>query len=205
MRNICAAIPTGEAPTASASDLPRCRARAGARHCARPPADSAAWTWGARGSFSQFYFRDQSTTKFVDASRPELDPEVDNSVNVNQLLTAADLTISGGNDRDQMQMRAAGAYTCEFPDWRQATSKSLTALYLDYPMTRLHMSCAWPADAQLGAGVLGRFDGVLLGWQVKHKIAAQCRRRISRADVASDPRAEGAVFLWRERRFRRRA
>ncbi|MEP7221979.1 MAG: SPOR domain-containing protein [Novosphingobium sp.] len=67
------------------------------------------WTWGLRGSFSQFYFRDQSTTKIPDATST-INTEVDNSVNLNQLLTAGDITVTGGNDRRQIQLRAAGSY-----------------------------------------------------------------------------------------------
>jgi hypothetical protein len=128
-----------------------------------------AWTWGARGSLSQFYFRDQSTTKFVDASRPELDPEVDNSVNVNQLLTSADLTVSGGNDRRQVQMRAAGAYTFNFRTGGRDI-KSLTALYLDYSDEALHSSIRVGRQTRNSSGVLGRFDGVLVGWRAKPNI-----------------------------------
>ena len=65
------------------------------------------WSWGVRGSFSQFYFRDQSTTRFVDASQPDIDPEVDNSVNLNQLLSNADISLTGGSDRNQLLLRAA--------------------------------------------------------------------------------------------------
>ncbi len=132
-------------------------------------ATGGAWNWGVRGSFSQFYFRDQSTTKFVDASRPDLDPDVDNSVNLNQLLTTADVTISGGNDQTEIQARAAGAYTFNFRSGGRDI-ESLTALYLDYSDDPSNVRIRLGRQTRNSAGVLGRFDGVLLSWQAKPKI-----------------------------------
>lgn len=130
---------------------------------------ASAWSWGARGSFSQFYYRDQSTTKFVDASKPTNDPDVNNNVNLNQLLSTGDITLSGGNDRRQLQLRAAGAYTKNF---RQGGDdvKAITALYLDYSDSNLDSTLRIGRQTRNSAGVLGRFDGVLYGWQAKPKM-----------------------------------
>lgn len=130
---------------------------------------ATAWTWGARGSFSQFYFRDQSTTRFVDASRPNPTAEVDNSVNLNQLLSTADLTLSAGNDRAQFQFRGAGSYAADFrPGGRDI--KAITALYLDYSDSVFNTELRVGRQTRNSAGVLGRFDGGWLGWQVRPKI-----------------------------------
>lgn len=131
---------------------------------------AAAWTWGARGSFSQFYLRDQSTTKFVDASRPDVNAEVDNNVNLNQLLSTADVTISGGNDRRQVQLRAAGSYTADFRKTNKRNIKALTALYLDYSDSTIDSTLRIGRQTRNSSGVLGRFDGVLYGWQAKPKL-----------------------------------
>lgn len=132
-------------------------------------AKSSAWVWNARGSFSQFYFRDQSTTRFVDAARPTTDPDVDNSVNLNQLLTAADMTISGGNDQRQIQMRAAGSFTKNFRSGGK-NIKTLTALYADYSDSTVGAQIRLGRQTRNSSGVLGRFDGVLVGWQAKPKL-----------------------------------
>jgi len=132
-------------------------------------AAATAWTWGARGSFSQFYFRDQSKTKFIDASRPDRGPDVDNSVNLNQLLTSADVTLSGGNDRRELQFRAAGAYTFNFRKGGRDI-KSLTALYLDYADQDLNTALRVGRQTRNSSGVLGRFDGALLGWQARPRL-----------------------------------
>lgn len=130
----------------------------------------ATWSWGARGSFSQFYLRDQSTTKFIDASRPDINAEVDNSVNLNQLLSSADITISGGNDRRQVQLRAAGSYTADFRKTNKRNIKSLTALYLDYSDSTIDSTLRIGRQTRNSSGVLGRFDGALYGWQAKPKV-----------------------------------
>lgn len=146
-----------------------------------------AWSWGARGSFSQFYFRDQGrTTNFT--ANSTLGTEVDKSVNVNQLLTAGDVTITGGNDRRQLQLRAAGSYTKNFGTSssistvnngaQQLTFRSrpgggleaLTALYLDYADADLNSSLRIGRQTRNSAGVLGRFDGALFGFQARHNV-----------------------------------
>lgn len=128
-----------------------------------------AWAWGVRGSVSQFYFRDESQTRFVDAARPDRDPDIDNSVNLNQLLSAADVTISGGSDQRQIELRASGAYTANF---RSGGSdiESITALYLEYADTPLGLHTRIGRQTRNSAGVLGRFDGALASVAVSDKI-----------------------------------
>ncbi len=174
-RNTSAAIPPARRPIASASALPRSIFRRVAattpelRQASSGEQSATAWTWGARGSFSQFYFRDQTSTKFVDASRPEINAEPDNSVNLNQLLSNADITLSGGNDRRQVQFRAAGSYSWDFrPGGKDI--RSLTALYLDYAENDLNMTMRVGRQTRNSSGVLGRFDGALLGWRAKPKL-----------------------------------
>ncbi|WP_156254902.1 SPOR domain-containing protein [Sandarakinorhabdus oryzae] len=127
------------------------------------------WHWGARGSFSQFYFRDQSATKFLDATVVKPNAEIDNNVNLSQLLTNADVSMTGGNDRYQLLLRAAGSYSKDFrPNGKDFTT--LTALYLDLQDTRLNLSARLGRQTLNSAGVLGRFDGGLIGWRVKSDI-----------------------------------
>ncbi|MFC3173669.1 tol-pal system YbgF family protein [Novosphingobium bradum] len=141
-----------------------------------------AWTFGLRGSFSQFYFRDQGRTSTFTTSST-LGTEVDNSVNVNQLLTAGDVTLTAGNDRRQFQLRAAGSYTKNFGTSASVSTinngnqtltfrsrpgggiEALTALYLDYADADLDTSLRIGRQTRNSAGVLGRYDGALLGFQ----------------------------------------
>jgi len=146
-------------------------------------AGAGAWRWGARGSFSQFYFRDQSSSKFLDATRVDPTAEVDNSVNLNQLLSNADISLTGGSDRNQLLLRAAGSYTRDFrpaslhtdpftgiQTMRRNHVKSISALYFDFTDSTLNMSGRIGRQTRNGSGILGRFDGALLGWQVRRKL-----------------------------------
>lgn len=147
------------------------------------------WTWGVRGSISQFYFRDQgrrSSDTF--ATNSTLGTEVDNSLNVNQLLSSADITLSGGNDRQQFQLRGAGSYTKNFGTSASVTTinnggsnttfrskpggglKALTALYLDWTSSDFGSQVRIGRQTRNSQGVLGRFDGVLVGWQARPKL-----------------------------------
>ncbi len=142
------------------------------------------WKWGLRGSLSQFYFRDEGRTSTLNTSST-LGTEVDNSLNVNQLLNTGDMTVTGGNGRQQVQMRASGSYTKNFGTSRSITTinqgsevrtfasrpgggiTALTALYVDYSDKDLGGSVRVGRQTRNSSGVLGRFDGALMGWQAK--------------------------------------
>lgn len=146
-----------------------------------------AWKWGVRGSFSQFYFRDQGRTNTLTTSST-LGTEVDNSVNINQLLSNGDITITGGNDKRQFQLRAAGSYTQNFgtstsiitinegSEVRDFRSKpgggieALTALYFDYTDHTIDTQLRIGRQTRNSQGVFGRFDGGLLSWQARPKL-----------------------------------
>lgn len=145
---------------------------------------SSDWKWALRGSLSQYYFRDEGRTSTLNTSAT-LGTEVDNSVNVNQLLNTGDITVTGGNGRQQVQMRASGSYTKNFGTSRSITTinqgsevrsfssrpgggiTAVTALYLDYSDKDLGGSLRVGRQTRNSSGVLGRFDGALLGWQAK--------------------------------------
>jgi SPOR domain len=131
--------------------------------------ESSKWRWGVRGSFSQFYFRDQSSNKFIDATRIDPTAEVDNQVNLNQLLTNADISATGGNGRNQMLLRAAGSFTKDFRS-KGRNLKSLSALYLDFTDSTLGLQTRIGRQSRNNSGVLGRFDGGLVSWQVRPKL-----------------------------------
>lgn len=135
-----------------------------------------AWNWGVRGSFSQFYFRDESSSRFVDAKKPDPTGTVDdplvidqNSVNLNQLLTSGDITVSASGGRTQLQMRASGSYSNNFRT-NGNDVKAISALYFDLSDNQLGLSARIGRQTRNSAGVLGRFDGGLFGWQASPKV-----------------------------------
>jgi hypothetical protein len=175
VRQRMAAIKTQGSTTAAAPELREATGKVGS---------VKAWTWGATGSFSQYYTRDQGSITNLDTTSIGTVTEVDKSINVNQLMTTADLTISGGNDRRQLQFRTAGSYTKNFGTsfttiikgntaFRSkpgAGIKALTALYLDFSDSEYGLSTRIGRQNRNSAGVLGRFDGALVGWQAQPKL-----------------------------------
>lgn len=177
VRQRLAALDTGTPAAQSGSPLRQARGIGG----------NGKWAWGLRGSFSQFYFRDQGRTSTLNTNST-LGVEIDNSVNVNQLLTSGDVTLSGGDDRRQFQLRAAGSYTKNFGTSTSITTISngnevlnfrsrpgggttaLTALYLDYAENALNTQVRIGRQSRNTSGVLGRFDGALIGWQANPKL-----------------------------------
>ena len=129
----------------------------------------AAWTWDVRGSFSQFYYRDQSRTRFVDASVPEEDPDEDDQVNLNQLLTSADIAIMAGNDREQFEARASGSYVWNFRSGGRDL-KAITALYVGASDAETGIASRFGRQTRNSGGVFGRFDGTWVGWQASDKV-----------------------------------
>jgi hypothetical protein len=89
--------------------------------------------------------------------------------NLNQLQSNADISVSGGNDRMQFLLRGAGAYSADFrPTGRDV--KALTALYLDFTDNQTNASIRIGRQTRNNSGILGRFDGALLGWQANRKL-----------------------------------
>lgn len=169
------------------------------------------WKWGLRGSFSQFYFRDQGRTSTLTTSST-LGNEVDNSVNINQLLTSGDITISGGNDRRVFQVRAAGSYTKNFGTSTSITTinngteqvtfnskpgggiGSISALYFDYTDNDFGTQIRIGRQTRNSQGVLGRFDGGYLGIQVGPRVRVNA--------VAGFPvLSSRQTYVMTERRF----
>jgi tetratricopeptide (TPR) repeat protein len=168
----------------SAAEGPTLRAASG-----NAEAKANAWHWGVRGSFSQFYFRDQSSSRFLTTTPLVVndrnsDPVVDNAVNLNQLLTNADATITAGNDRAQVLARVSASYTKSFRaktpikdpvtdkivGFRTGDIKTLSALYVDGVDNVTGISARLGRQTRNGSGILGRFDGGLVGWQAKPKL-----------------------------------
>ncbi len=154
------------------------------------------WRWGTRGSFSQFYFQDRGSS--IQDGVPQTTDRDGNTISAvqasqinqtsqNQLITNADVTFTGGDDRTQLLVRAAGSYTNNFlrsprrdidpltgkpfpGTVKGANSRSLSALYFDYSDTVLNLSTRIGRQNKNGVGVFGRFDGAQVGWQIKPRL-----------------------------------
>ena len=124
--------------------------------------------WVVTGSLSQTYMLDQGTHSFID---PSLPPQVnqapdENRVLQNDLLSNFDVTALWGNQSYQSKFRFSGA----LDDGLSAGSRQLASIAgLEFDTTVKD----WNLTTKLGRqtlntdGVLGRFDGGLLSWNVR--------------------------------------
>lgn len=180
---VVAAAPQSAAPELHAANGKSSRARTAER-----------WRWGTRGSFSQFYYQDRGST--IQDGVPQQTDADGNTISAiqasqirqtsqNQLVTNADVTFTGGDDRTQLLVRAAGSYTNNFirlpardpltgaslpGTMKGPNSRSLSALYFDYSDTVLNLSTRIGRQNKNGVGVFGRFDGAQVGWQIKPRL-----------------------------------
>ena len=130
-----------------------------------------AWSWEVRGSFSQFYFRDQSRSQFIDTTLPDddLQEQAERRINLNQLLTSADIAVSAGNDRTQIEIRGSGSYAANFRSGGR-DRKAITALYIDAADTVTGIQGRLGRQTRNSGGVFGRFDGGWLAFQASDKL-----------------------------------
>ncbi len=152
------------------------------------------WTWGISGSWSQFYYRDQSSSSDTTLP-PACDPTnaasqnkpagLDCStlrVNLNQAQSILDFTVSGGDDRRQVKIRASGSYTNQFLNRTRVDSQgvatttalpdlqAVNVLYLEASDRETGVMARLGRQTRNNNGVLGRYDGGLASWQVQPRV-----------------------------------
>lgn len=120
--------------------------------------------WEVFGGFSQFYRRDENTT--------ELD-ENDELTTVSQSSLASDLDISARKrsaDYD-VRTRFTGGYLHDFLDNGSGNDSTVSSLYLDARDKQHGLSMRVGRQSRSTGGVLGRFDGLLLGASLSEKVS----------------------------------
>ncbi|MGV6801842.1 MAG: SPOR domain-containing protein [bacterium] len=118
-------------------------------------------------SLSQYYQRDESTIKF---DLPEINPDPDKQVNQNALVSGADINASISNDRVDATFRLSGSYTNDFVEGGRGDFGTLSALYLDVMDSKTRLSARIGRQTRSTGGVLGRFDGALVSYEVNDNI-----------------------------------
>ncbi len=127
--------------------------------------------WSISGSWSEFYFRDESFRTFRDSSlppNPNEDPE-DREVFQNELLSAFDLIAKWENPNHQSKIRFSGANEQGF-DGDRENETSVASLFWETSLTNWDVLTRIGRQTRNTGGVLGRFDGGLLSWQQSEKI-----------------------------------
>jgi len=111
--------------------------------------------WDIFGGFSQFYRRDENTTD-----------DTGSTVTQSGLSSDLDITARKRADSYDLQSRFTGSYTNDFLDDGPGNESSVSSLYFDANGKRLGLSMRLGRQSRNTGGVLGRFDGLLLGYKV---------------------------------------
>jgi tetratricopeptide (TPR) repeat protein len=111
--------------------------------------------WDVYGGFSQFYRRDEISTD-----------DVGSTVTQSALSTDLDVTARKRTDDYDLQSRFTGSYLRDFLGDGPGNENSISSLYVDASGKRLGASMRLGRQSRNTGGVLGRFDGLLLGYKL---------------------------------------
>jgi tetratricopeptide (TPR) repeat protein len=122
------------------------------------------------GAVSQYYYGGNSKTRTQLKDTPlegqipvVISDETLDAVDQKQLLTSVDVNWRLKDEDRDVRFVFRDHFTSDFmPD--QADENKLSALYLDWKEAGPGLSARLGRQSGLGGGVLGRFDGALLGW-----------------------------------------
>jgi hypothetical protein len=143
----------------TASMQPRDKLRT-TQNQARPEQKS---DWDLFGGFSQYYRRDENTTGIDDA---EITTVSQSSVNSN-----IDITGRRRSSDYDLRTRFTGGYLHDFLENSVNSDTTISSLYFDAQDIKRHLSMRIGRQSRSTGGVLGRFDGLLLGFPLGNKFS----------------------------------
>jgi len=117
-------------------------------------ATSDAKPWEFYGGFSQYYRRDEIRTEVGGSN-----------VTRSALSNDLDLTARKRSDNYDLQSRFTGSYLYDFLGDGTGNSSSVSSLYFDANQKQYGLSARLGRQSRNTGGVLGRFDGLLTGYQ----------------------------------------
>jgi len=122
------------------------------------------------GALSQYYYGGNSKTRTQLKDTPlegqipvVISDETLDAIDQKQLLTSVDLNWRMKDEHRDVRFVFRDNFTSDFMP-EQADENKLTALYVDWKEAGPGLSARVGRQSGLGGGVLGRFDGALLGW-----------------------------------------
>jgi tetratricopeptide (TPR) repeat protein len=122
--------------------------------------------WAMFGGLSQFYRRDESTTGL---------DEDDEITTVSQSSADSNMDITGrlrGGDYD-LRTRFTGGYLHDFLDNGVNSDTTVSSMYFDAQNRKHELSMRLGRQSRSSGGVLGRFDGLLLGFPLGKKFSVR--------------------------------
>ena len=119
--------------------------------------------WDLFGGISQYYRRDQNTTGLDDA---EITTVSQSSLNSN-----VDVTGRRRSSDYDIRTRFTGGYLHDFLDNGVNSDTTVSSMYFDAQDIQRRLSMRIGRQSRSTGGVLGRFDGLLLGFPLGNKFA----------------------------------
>jgi hypothetical protein len=119
--------------------------------------------WDLFGGISQYYRRDENTRGLDDA---EITTVSQSSVNSNMDVTGR----RRSSDYD-LRARFTGGYLHDFLDNGVNSDTTVSSMYFDAQDIQRHLSMRIGRQSRSTGGVLGRFDGLLLGFPLGNKFS----------------------------------
>jgi len=120
--------------------------------------------WNMFGGLSQFYRRDESTTGIDEDD--ELTTVTQSSLDTNMDITSRLRT----GDYD-VRARFTGGYLHDFLDDGVNSDTTVSSMYIDAQNKKHELSMRLGRQSRSSGGVLGRFDGLLLGFPLGKKFS----------------------------------
>ncbi len=131
--------------------------------------DPNAWTWDHSGSLAQIYYRNDNFRS--------TDPLSHNfgmhDVFQNEVISTADGFLRGQNQDFEMELRASLFNERGFGQQADIKATSIGTLYADVKSKDTGLSLRGGRQSKSTGGVFGRYDGVLLGWQLDKQLKLQ--------------------------------
>ena len=132
-----------------------------------PGAEPGEAAWDVNGSFSQFYRRD--TSHIVEQENVTNSRTDETRVNMSALSNDLDINGRRRGGRADIQTRFTGGYEYDFlpEDEGQGDISRVSSMYVDYQENVHKIGTRVGRQTRNTGGVLGRFDGALMSYQVK--------------------------------------
>ncbi|VAW77576.1 hypothetical protein MNBD_GAMMA13-1820 [hydrothermal vent metagenome] len=115
--------------------------------------------WEVFGGFSQFYRRDEFKTEIGGSTTTQ-----------SSLANDLDITARKRTDKYAIQTRFTGSYLYDFLDDGRGDTSSISSLYVDGNEKQYGLSARLGRQSRNTGGVLGRFDGMLLSYQLNDRL-----------------------------------
>jgi hypothetical protein len=173
------------------------RRGAGARPRAGGPVPSQS-PWSLRGSVSEYFYHDQMTTRIEDDITHVV---IDNGITAvqTQLVSALDVELGVRTSSLYGRFRAVAAQTSDFLSSRTDRAQ-VSQIFLEAGNTDQSLITRIGRQYRSAAGMIGRFDGVVLSYQPWEHIRAEFMGGFpvdgSRAPFATNRRAIGASVSY---------